>query len=228
MASGFVPAASDATGDEWIRAQRDIEERRREKAKEGQQEGGKTLYEVLQANKLAKQEAFEESIKLKNQFRTLDDGEADFLDSVLEGERAREATVRRETVEGLEAFRKQRESAESIKLDQPSTRKQLTEDEWAIRRKRKRDRGHESEGGVKARRLSSPKDPSQPARGGSNDENGAHTLTHPPPPPSPGAVKSEQRHGMNGGARRSPADASPACSAAVSLGLAAYSSDEED
>lgn len=51
MSFGFVPAASDTKGEEWVKAQREVEEKRREKAKEGMQEGGKSLYEVLQANK---------------------------------------------------------------------------------------------------------------------------------------------------------------------------------
>jgi hypothetical protein len=37
--------------DEWKRAQRDLEENRKQKIEEGKQEGGKSLYEVLQANK---------------------------------------------------------------------------------------------------------------------------------------------------------------------------------
>lgn len=60
----------------------------------------------------AKQEAFEENLRLKNQFRSLDDDEVDFLDSVLESTRAKEQQVKRETAEQLEVFRKQREAAE--------------------------------------------------------------------------------------------------------------------
>ena len=51
MSSGFVSAAQNAEGDEWVKTQQEVEERRREKAKEGIQEDGKSLYEVLQANK---------------------------------------------------------------------------------------------------------------------------------------------------------------------------------
>jgi FAM192A/Fyv6, N-terminal domain len=60
----------------------------------------------------AKQEAFEESIRLKNQFRALDEDEVEFLDSVLESTRAEEERVRRETAEGLEAFRRLQEEAD--------------------------------------------------------------------------------------------------------------------
>ena len=51
MSSGFVPASTDAKGDDWVKAQQEVEEKRREKAKEGQQADGKSLYEVLQANR---------------------------------------------------------------------------------------------------------------------------------------------------------------------------------
>ena len=37
--------------DDWVRAQQQIEEASRAKAKEGQQADGKSLYETLQANK---------------------------------------------------------------------------------------------------------------------------------------------------------------------------------
>jgi hypothetical protein len=55
MSSGFVtggtidqPAERD---DEWRRAQQELEEERRRKAEIGRQEGGKSLYDVLQQNK---------------------------------------------------------------------------------------------------------------------------------------------------------------------------------
>ena len=63
MSSGFVSAStvdpstdqglprSDAKGDEWTRAQREIEESRRRKQEASRQESGKSLFEVLEANK---------------------------------------------------------------------------------------------------------------------------------------------------------------------------------
>lgn len=68
----------------------------------------------------AKQEAFEENLRLKNQFRTLDDDEIDFLDSVLESTRAKEQLVKRETAEQLDAYRKQREAAEKVSSEAES------------------------------------------------------------------------------------------------------------
>ncbi|KAH8886899.1 hypothetical protein GQ53DRAFT_693728, partial [Thozetella sp. PMI_491] len=47
----------------------------------------KSLFEVLQANKEAKQAAFEEANKFKHQFRALDDDEIDFLDGVKASQR---------------------------------------------------------------------------------------------------------------------------------------------
>ena len=55
MASGFV---SGGTTDqpierdhEWLKAQQEIEASRRQREEESKQEGGKSLYEVLQQNK---------------------------------------------------------------------------------------------------------------------------------------------------------------------------------
>ena len=52
--SRFVPGGTvdePVQNDEWVNAQHEIEERRRRKEEDGKQEGGKTLYETLQANK---------------------------------------------------------------------------------------------------------------------------------------------------------------------------------
>lgn len=91
---------------------------------------------------MAKQEAFEEKTKLKNQFRSLDEDEVDFLDSVLESTRAQEAAVKKDTADQLEVFRKQREEAEKALLG-PTTSDvtPAEEEEWAIpARKRRRDK----------------------------------------------------------------------------------------
>jgi hypothetical protein len=55
MSSGFVSGGTiDEPADrdkEWLHAQQELEEERRRKAEMGRQEGGKSLYEVLQQNK---------------------------------------------------------------------------------------------------------------------------------------------------------------------------------
>lgn len=92
---------------------------------------------------MAKQEAFEEKIKLKNQFRSLDQDEVEFLDSVLESTRAQEAAVKKETAEQLEAFRQQREEAEKALLEDTSAdvRPSAEGEDWKISsRKRRRDK----------------------------------------------------------------------------------------
>lgn len=70
---------------------------------------------------VAKQEAFEEKSRLKNQFRSLDEDEVDFLDSVLESTRAREAAVKKDTADQLESFRRHREEAEKALLEQAAS-----------------------------------------------------------------------------------------------------------
>ena len=55
MSSGFVSAGTTdkpvERDDEWLKAQQEIEVNRRKNEEESRQEGGKTLYEVLQSNK---------------------------------------------------------------------------------------------------------------------------------------------------------------------------------
>ncbi|KAK5140543.1 hypothetical protein LTR04_002952 [Oleoguttula sp. CCFEE 6159] len=143
--------------DEWLKAQQEIEARRRQKEEESRQQGGKTLFETLQANKAAKQEAFEESIRLKNQFRSLDEDEVEFLDSVLESTRAQESAVKKETLEQLDLFRKQQEEAEKAALsDTKQQSPPVKEEQWITSgKKRKKGREKEPRFGVKLRKSSS-------------------------------------------------------------------------
>lgn len=113
----------------------------------------------------AKQEAFEEAARLKNQFRALDDDEVEFLDSVAQASRAKEDAVRQETTEQLEVFRKQRALAEQALLEQATTEETSKSDDvvgksaWTTQKKRRR-RDKESDPGSdsKSRKLSSPVD----------------------------------------------------------------------
>ncbi|KAK4125561.1 hypothetical protein N657DRAFT_669837 [Parathielavia appendiculata] len=99
---------------EWVAvtAQLESERRQREAARlhQQQQQGGsqqpeKSLYEVLQANKAAKQAAFEEAHRLRNQFRALEEDEVQFLEEVRERKRREEEEARREVERGLQAFK---------------------------------------------------------------------------------------------------------------------------
>ena len=116
----------------------------------------------------AKQEAFEESIKLKHQFPTLNDDEADFLYSALEAERAKEQAIRKETSDQLEAFRRRQVEADKVgegsaeggreDVDDGGERRGDVEDavDWSVAAK-KRKRTKEKDGlmGFKVRRTSS-------------------------------------------------------------------------
>ncbi|KAI0838818.1 hypothetical protein F5Y06DRAFT_266628 [Hypoxylon sp. FL0890] len=117
--SASPPKAQDAQWDkeaykknaEWEAVQKELEadRRRREEARKAQVEGGaggeRSLYEILQANKAAKQAAFEEQNRIRNQFRALDDDEIEFLDGVRDERRIEEERVKRETEERLARFR---------------------------------------------------------------------------------------------------------------------------
>ena len=55
MSSGFVSGGTNdqplERDDEWRRAQQELEQERRRKAELGKQDGGKSLFDVLQQNK---------------------------------------------------------------------------------------------------------------------------------------------------------------------------------
>ena len=96
-----------------------------------------------------------QSIKLKNQFRSLDEHEAEFLDSVLSKERAQEAAVRKETSERLEQFRKQQEQAQKAEPSEESKKGPVAEEEHWTAAPRKRKREKDAIPGVKLRKSSS-------------------------------------------------------------------------
>ncbi|KAL8783381.1 MAG: hypothetical protein Q9195_009409 [Heterodermia aff. obscurata] len=192
MSSGFVSGGTTdkptERDDEWLKAQQEIEANRRRKEEESRQQGGKSLYEVLQNNKAAKEEAFQESIKLKNQFRNLDEDEVEFLDAVLESTRAKEQAVKKETSEQLDLFRRQQEEAEKALLDEgikasdaaASPTGPSSDTQWALNAK-KRKRAKEDKGlkGLKIRRSSSTiEGPSSLAdKNSTNDQTPSQTDT---------------------------------------------------
>lgn len=104
----------------------------------------------------AKQAAFEEQNRIKNQFRPLDEDEIGFLDNVRRAEREREEALRRETEEELSRFREARTKRErGPGEDKPETEAGIDEaaeqeeagaavEEWTVggsaSRKRKRER----------------------------------------------------------------------------------------
>ena len=114
----------------------------------------------------AKEEAFQESIKLKNQFRNLDEDEVEFLDSVLESTRKKEEEVKKETSEQLDLFRRQQEEkdkellegGEEVEGKAGSPTAGESQSQWAVNaRKRKRTKEIDRAGlkGLKLRKSSS-------------------------------------------------------------------------
>ncbi|KAH0843103.1 hypothetical protein AYO21_03396 [Fonsecaea monophora] len=220
--SRFVPAGTDADApdDAWVKAQQQVESLRRPKKVDGgTQEGGKSLYEVLQSNKAAKQEAFEESIRLKNQFRALDDDEVEFLDSVLESSRAKENAVKQETAEQLEVFRKQRAAAEQALMggnEAGTPGNPADKESWAVKKKkRRREKDNESEVDSKLRKVSTTADTTTPADADEDQQDAAAEGASP-----------VNKLGIDDEVEPSKAAARP--QPAVGLSLVAYSSDEDE
>lgn len=152
MSSRFVSAGGDevkapeglsnVTDDAWEKARKQVDQARKLHENTGPapgtQEGGKSLYEHLQAQKAAKQEAFEEATKLRNQFRPLDEAEVEFLEGIKQKERSDAASVRKETAEQLDAFRKERAVAEQLAQEEPVDAPKDVSDQWTTSKKRRR------------------------------------------------------------------------------------------
>ncbi|QRV78774.1 hypothetical protein RhiJN_06789 [Ceratobasidium sp. AG-Ba] len=66
---------------------------------------GRSLYEKLQSNKVAKQEEWEQKNKLSNQFRALDEDEIHFLDGIMEEKITKEKKRKDEENEELQNYR---------------------------------------------------------------------------------------------------------------------------
>lgn len=178
MSSGFVSAGgeeikprdglSEYDKDAWEKARQKIEELKKPKPEApGTQEGGKSLYEHLQAQKAAKQEAFEEATKLRNQFRPLDDSEVAFLESVKLKEEAKARAEREETQEQLAAFRREREAAEEkareLEASQeplPGNGEAITE-KWTATKKRRRAKEDEKTATSKSLKTSTSTEQAQ-------------------------------------------------------------------
>lgn len=195
----------------------------------------------------AKQEAFEESIRLKNQFRTLDEDEVEFLDSVLESTRAKEDAVKKETTEQLELFRRQREEVDKALLgdtwtepvashrpDSPSE-PHLAESQWTINaRKRKRARDNEVVPGIKLRKSSSTsKEPTSALPGGTAAPAGEISPKDTSPPGKTNGLGDNPQDPVHGegsflGGKQTTLPSASAKPKIGALGLAAYSSDEDD
>ncbi|KAL8289672.1 hypothetical protein RB597_001352 [Gaeumannomyces tritici] len=204
---------------EWEAVSRELEEQRRQREAEARRaaEGGeKSLFAILQENKAAKQAAFEEANKIKNQFRALDDDEVEFLHEVQASTRREEDRTRREVEEGLDRFREARRrgggvvqegegedpartaaeaevAAVGAGVDAPA------EEDWAAagRKRRRKDDGGGGRGagilrGVVRRKTTSAagKEQKSAAVAGGEAPSGVDAAkTVPTPPPKPDATQ---------------------------------------
>lgn len=172
----------------------------------------------------AQQEAFEEATRLKNQYRALDDDEAEFLDSVLEATRKKEAEVKKETLEQLDAFRKRQEEAERKALEEETAQGPKEDEAHWVTHGRKRKKGHELLKGVKLRRASSAAD----------DEPAAKKPEVEKPPQGSGGKETRERVKTSGNVLKmsptEPKSTSPPSKPPIplSLGLGYASSDDDD
>ncbi|KAI1302472.1 N-terminal domain of NEFA-interacting nuclear protein NIP30-domain-containing protein [Xylaria venustula] len=250
-------AGNTASSVEWETVQRDLEEdrRRRAEARKRDVEGGgeKSLYDILQANKAAKQAAFEEQNRIRNQFRALDDDEIDFLHGVDDGKRAEEERVRRETEEGLASFRRaQMQAVGSGDADAGGADSGAVgagtgnePEGWGTNpaRKRKREKEREKGGFKGLKRRSSLV---EEERGGSRDEErkgedergtemhtkgipvSTSTSTGAGSGPGSVSVLAKEVSMASSGQAAGASKPAPASKPKASLGLVDYGSDEDD
>jgi hypothetical protein len=97
-----------------------------------------------------------QSIRLKNQFRPLNEDEIAFLDAVGESTRAKETQLRQETSRQLDAFRRQQAEAEkaaaqNVAIGSPAE----GEESWVTRKRKKSDQKGGVLGKIKLRKVSS-------------------------------------------------------------------------
>ncbi|KAK9421715.1 putative FAM192A/Fyv6 N-terminal domain-containing protein [Seiridium unicorne] len=215
------PAASAAQSSAWEKAEAQLKADRqaREAARKAAVESGsgQSLYDVLQANKAAKQAAFEEAAKLRNQFRALDDDEVDFLEGMVADERRQAEEQRRAEEERLKEFRdaQKRKGSGTAEEDEVKIADNQVIDEWSTGAARKRKREKEPViKGIK-RRVSEPtKDPSE-----TNGTAKNHTVP----------AASGQTPAVEGASSTTKTDSAlRASTAKPKMSLVNYGSDEDD
>jgi hypothetical protein len=220
MSSGFVSGGTvdnpTERDDEWRQAQAELEAARKAKADLAAQHDGKSLFEILQANKDKKQAEFEERARYKLHV-SLNDEEADYLDSLEEKRRKEEASVKKDTQERLEAFRRQQEEEAAKALEKEGTEAPTEEQvQWATGRKRKKGPDTSILKGVKLKKTNPEPEKSKVASKPVGEEK---QIT------SKGPATSEQ----NKDTAAKPAAAVPTkAMMPLALGLGYASSDDED
>jgi hypothetical protein len=162
----------------------------------------------------AKQAAFEEQNKIRNQFRALDDDEINFLDEVRERQRQEDEAKRRELEDGLKAFREARKAEGStIPADEEGPVAEWGGDEsWEVGgRKRKRVKGREREVKGVRRKVN---DGEKMEAVGANAEAKPEPKVEQPKPEEPEST--------------TPAKTTSGGGSNKALGLVAYGSDDSD
>jgi hypothetical protein len=161
---------------------------------------------------------------LTNQFRSLDEDEIEFLDSVQEAARAKELAEKRATKEGLEEFRKQQEEAERAAKEQEGAVSPPTVSEsWSVGpRKRKMGNQKGGIGGLKIRRTSTGKQAKKL-------EGTPKPVATKPDEQTASPKAQELQSSIKEQSGEKPASTLPASPSApaTGLGLGAYSSDED-
>ncbi|ERS95197.1 hypothetical protein HMPREF1624_08408 [Sporothrix schenckii ATCC 58251] len=226
-------AAPTARQAEWAAVEKELEAERQRRAAartaraSGAGQDEKSLYEVLQANKAAKQAAFEEEHRLKHQFRALDEDEVAFLDGIEADARAAAARVAAETAAGLDAFRAAQtkksgrgdgtaEDAEEKEGDDNDTIDKLVDDGgWAVsgrKRKRRADKTDRAGAFPNLRRKGSSTEKETAATKAAAGSSASGTTQDAPKPAA---------------AARAPPSAA-ASKPKPALGLVSYGSDDDD
>ncbi|KAK4199957.1 putative NEFA-interacting nuclear protein NIP30 [Triangularia verruculosa] len=192
---------SNRKSKEWAEVTEQLEadrQRRIQQAKQAAEGGEKSLYEVLQANKAAKQAEFEEKSKLKNQFRALDEDEIDFLDEVKRKKKEEEEQRRQELEEGLRAFREGKMQSKGddggAGDDSEEGEGEWGEEEWAFtadsgRRRKRKGEGRKKLLVKKARREESNTGEGKEGDKKAIDEAGKDMAAPPPKPAAAAPVK---------------------------------------
>lgn len=198
-------------------------------------------------NAVAQQEAFEEKFKLRNQFRSLDEDEVEFLDSIMESTRAQEAAVKKDTAEQLEVFRQHREEAEKTLMEDTSADvgPPAEGEDWKIpSRKRRRDKNKdllvtgkkrksasEDAGPNPAKMKKTSSDVMPAAEKGSEAKSGSVAKSPAPSEdkskPSDTKIAGKPSADVNNAAPPQPEAKQSAKPASMPLGLANYDSDSE-
>ena len=171
----------------------------------------------------AKQAAFEEANKIKNQFRPLDDDEIDFLDGVRARRMEEESALRRETEERLRVFREAQKGSGGGAEAEPGddgleVEKEGEKEEWGpVGRKRKREKEKPWGKGIVKRKVSQAQKAEETgSRATGGPGTSARVVT------ADGVVKGEKQSVSKNSSSEAP---TPSKS---KLGLVSYGSDDDD